>query len=356
MKIPHSKPTIERDDIDAVTAVLKSGFIAQGVVVERFEKEFARYNGARGGAAVSSGTAALYLALLALGIGRGGSVIIPSYSCIALYNAVKYTGAEPILADAVKDGWDMDVQQVEYYLKNNPKKKVKAMVGVHLFGKPVNMDDYMAISKKYSIPIIEDCAMAVGAEYKGKKVGSFGEASIFSFYATKVMTTGEGGMVVSNSKRILDKVKDLRDYDEKKGSALRFNYKMTDFQAAMGMTQLKKLPAFIKKRRKIAKEYMDGLKGAGLSLPETSNYCKDIYYRFVVKMNKPDRFIKEMEKKGIACRKPVFMPIHRIIKHKTLPNTDRIWKHAVSIPIYPLLKGDDVKKVVSNAKNILERL
>lgn len=356
MKIPHSKPTIEKGDIDAATAVLKSGFIAQGKVVKKFENAFAKYHEKRGGAAVSSGTAALHLALLALGIGRGDSVIIPSYVCIALYNAVKYTGAEPILADTVKDGWDMDAQQVENYLKNNPKKRVKAIVVVHLFGKPVNMDDYMAISKRYSIPIIEDCAMAVGAEYKGKKTGSFGEVSIFSFYATKVMTTGEGGMVISNSKEILDKVKDLRDYDEKKDSRSRFNYKMTDFQAAMGITQLKKLPVFIKKRRETAKKYINGLRGAALLLPETSAHCKNIYYRFVVMMNKPDRFIKDMEKKGIICRKPVFMPIHKIINSSSLPNTENIWKHAVSLPIYPTLKEGDVKRVILHTKKVLERL
>lgn len=355
MIIPHSKPTIEEDDIEAVSAVLKSGMISQGAVVESFEKIFAEYNGVKGGVAVHSGTAALHLALLSLGIGPGDRVIIPSYVCIAPYNSLRCVGAIPVLADSLKDRWEMDAQWAEDYLKKGSKdQRVKAIVVVHLFGKPLNMDDYMGISRKYSIPIIEDCAQSVGAEYHGKKVGSFGEVSIFSFYATKVMTTGEGGMVLSNSKKMLARIKDLREYDEKKDDQLRFNYKMTDFQAAMGISQLNKLPQFIEKRRRIAKKYMNGLQRLPISLPEPSDHTKDIYYRFVVRMDKPDQFMEEMKKRGIICRRPVFIPIHRIIKHRILPNSERIWKQAVSLPIYPSLREEAAVKVIRCTKKILE--
>lgn len=351
--IPHSKPTIQGDDIKAVSAVLKRCLISQGEGVERFEKLFSRYHGIEGGVAVSSGTAALHTAILALGIGKGDSVIIPTYACIAPYNAVRYAGAAPILADTVEDGWAMDAEQVEDYLKRDSKRRIRAIIVVHLFGKPVDMDAFMEISKRRSIPIIEDCALSLGAEYKGKKVGTFGEVSIFSFYATKVITTGEGGMIISNSRDILNRARDLREYDEKKDDTLRFNYKMTDFQAAMGISQLRKLPKFIEQRRRIARNYLDKLQNLPLSLPDRSEHTKDIYHRFVVKIKNSDRFIAAMKGKGIMCRKPVFMPVHRIIKRRALPNAEKIWKEAVSLPIYPLLDRDAVEKITACIKKVI---
>ncbi len=358
--IPHSRPTIGDKDIKAVSSVLKSGLIAQGAVVKEFEEAFSGYNGVQGGVAVSSGTAALHLALLALGVGKGDSVIIPSYSCIALYNAVRFTGARPVLADTAGDGWDISAEWVGNYLKGRAgNHRVKAIIIVHLFGKPVDMGDFMDISGRYSIPLIEDCALSVGAEYKGRKVGSFGELSIFSFYATKVMTTGEGGMVLSNSKELLTRARDLREYDEKGGNTLRFNYKLTDFQAALGLSQLGRLPEFIKKRRLIAKRYIHGLNGLPVSLRKEDSNKKDIYYRFVVRMNPPGRagrFIKEMGEEGIICRKPLFMPVHRLIKHRALPNTEHIWKEAVSLPIYPSLDQDSAERVITCAGKIIARM
>lgn len=351
--IPHSKSTIEKDDIKAVSSVLKSGLISQGEEVERFETLFPRYHGTKGGVAVSSGTAALHLSLLALGIGKGDSVIVPDYACIAPYNAVRYTGALPILADTVKDGWSMDAEWVENYLINSKIHNVKAIIVVHLFGRPADMDAFLYISRKYSVPVIEDCALSLGAEYKGKKVGSFGHVSVFSFYATKVITTGEGGLIISDSQDVLKRARDLREYDEKNDSKLRFNCKMTDIQAALGRSQLKKLPGFIKLRRRIAKHYLEGLQDLPLSLPEKSKHIKDIYYRFVVRMKNADKFIDDMRSKGIVCRRPVFMPVHKIVKQSSLPNAEKIWKEAVSLPIYPLLKEDDVNRIIECTKKVL---
>lgn len=352
--LPHSRSTIDTDDIKAVSSVLKSGLISQGEEVDRFETIFSRYHGTKGGIAVSSGTAALHLSLLALGVGKGDSVIVPTYSCIAPYNAVRYTGALPILADTVKDGWSMDAEWVEKYLTNSKKHNIKAIIVVHLFGRPADMDAFLYISSKYSIPVIEDCALSLGSEYKGNKVGSFGHVSVFSFYATKVITTGEGGMIISDSKEVLRRAKDLREYDEKKDSRLRFNCKMTDIQAALGRSQLKKLPGFIKQRRRIAKRYLEGLQNIPLSLPEKSKHIKDMYYRFVVRMKNADKFIGDMRAKGIVCRRPVFMPVHRIVKQTSLPNADKIWKEAVSLPIYPLLKEDALNRIIECTKKVLK--
>jgi dTDP-4-amino-4,6-dideoxygalactose transaminase len=353
--IPHSRSTIGEDDIRSVSSVLKSGLLSQGIAVSRFEEKFSRYHAAKGGVAVSSGTAALHLALLALGIGRDDRVIVPTYACIAPYNAVRYTGAVPVLADTVKNGWAMDAEWVEAYLKKVTKKKrVKAIVLVHLFGRPVEMDAFLDISKRYSIPIIEDCAMSVGAEYNGKKVGTFGQVSVFSFYATKVIATGEGGMLIANSKKLLNSIRDLREYDEKKGAGLRFNYKMTDIQAALGTSQLMKLPGFIKRRRRIAKDYLQNLEALPLSLPEQSGQAKDIYYRFVVRMKDPVRFMRNMQRNGIVCRRPVFLPVHRTIQQRILPNAEQMWKEAVSLPIYPLLEEDAVTRIIGCMRNVLQ--
>lgn len=353
--IPHSKSTIEKDDIHAVSSVLKSGLISQGEEVKRFETIFSRFHGTKGGIAVSSGTTALHLSLLALGIGRGDSVIVPTYSCIAPYNAVRYTGALPVLADTVENGWSMDAERVEDHIKKNSKKQnIRAIIVVHLFGRPADMDAFLYISGKYSVPVIEDCALSLGAEYKGKKVGSFGHVSVCSFYATKVITTGEGGMIMSGSKEVLQRARGLREYDEKKDSILRFNCKMTDIQAALGRSQLKKLPGFIKQRRRIAKRYLGGLQDLPFSLPEQSMHTKDIYYRFVVRMKNADKFISDMRSKGIVCRRPVFMPVHKIVKQSSLPNAEKIWKEAVSLPIYPLLKEDAVNRIIECTKKVLK--
>lgn len=352
--IPHSRSTIGRDDIRSVLSVLKSGLLSQGSMVQRFEERFTQYHAAQGGVAVSSGTAALHLALLALGAGRGDTVIIPTYACIAPYHAVRYTGAIPVLADTEKDGWSMDAEWVDAYLKENAKeKRVKAIVLVHLFGRPAEIDSFIDISRRYAVPIIEDCALSLGAEYKGKKVGTFGQVSVFSFYATKVITTGEGGMLITNSKKLLNSIRDLREYDEKNGTGLRYNYKMTEMQAALGMSQLKKLPAFIKKRRRIAKEYLDKLRALPLLLPEQPDHATDIYYRFVIRIKNPDRFMRQMQRHNIISRRPVFLPVHRTVRQRRLPNAEKIWKEAVSLPIYPLLEKDDEKRIIGCTRKIL---
>lgn len=355
--IPHSRPTIGKNEISAVASVLKSGLISLGSATGEFEKIFAKYHSVRGGVAVNSGTSALHTALLALGVTNGDAVIIPTYSCIALLNAVKYTGAKPVLADTAKGMWDMDAEWVESYLeKYSNRRRVKAIIAVHLFGKPADMDRLTDISNRYSIPLIEDCAMALGAEYKGRKVGSFGDISVFSFYATKVITTGEGGMLISNSPGILSAAKNLREYDEKKNGILRFNYKMTDFQSAMGISQMKRLPGFIKKRRLIAKKYIEGMKNMPIFFPEERINMKSIYFRFVIKTKNAGMFIRKMASNGIVCRRPVFMPIHRATGEDLLPNAERIWEEAVSLPIYPLLDEHSVNKVIASTRKTMERL
>lgn len=347
--IPHSRPTIDEADILDVTSVLRSGNIAQGSVVEKFEQELAGYIGVKSGVATSSGTAALHLALIALDITRKDTVALPSYVCTAVLNAVNYVGASPLLIDTHPDTFNMDVED----LKRKLTPQVKAVIVPHSFGLASDLEEIIALG----IPVIEDCAQSIGATYRNKLTGSFGNISIFSFYATKMITTGEGGMVVSNSEEFLRKIRDLRDYDNRENYGTRYNYKMTDFQAALGLSQLKKLNHFIEIRRKIAQRYNIELKNF-CSLPVNhGNDSKHIYYRYVINLRRDaESFLKLSKEKGINCERPIFKPLHRYLNLSGFINTDSVWEKAVSIPIYPTLTEKNMHIIIEFIKSAVTGL
>jgi dTDP-4-amino-4,6-dideoxygalactose transaminase len=349
--IPHSKPTLNKEEALAVVDVINSGYISQGKVVERFESDMARYIGIKGGVAVNSGTAAIHLSLISLGIKEGDDVAIPSYVCPALLNAINYVGANPLLIDINPDSYNISPDD----LKKKLTKKTRAVIVPHIFGLPANIKDILSIG----IPVIEDCAQSVGASYKERRVGSFADCAVFSFYATKVMTTGEGGMVVSNSNKILGKVRDLREYDHKADYIIRYNYKMTDIQAAIGISQLKKLNSFISNRKSIARLYTKRFSNLGIAIPKVYPESEHIYFRYVIKKNPPlppftkggmkgglEEDLKFFEANGVKCMRPVFKPIHRYLGLRGFPETDRVWNELISIPIYPSLSDDEVKKIL----------
>ncbi|MFC1814704.1 DegT/DnrJ/EryC1/StrS family aminotransferase [Thermodesulfobacteriota bacterium] len=336
-QIPHSRPTLGPEEVELSVAAIRSAQIAQGKMVQKFEQAFAGRVGVGQASATSSGTAALHVTLLAMGVGAKDEVIIPSYVCTALLNAVRYVGATPILADIDPETKNLDPNDV----KERLTRRTKVVIVPHLFGLAADMDEFMGLD----VPIIEDCAQSVGGTYGGKRLGSFGRAAIFSFYATKVMTTGEGGMVVSNSEELIERVKDLREYDEKNDYKIRYNYKMTNIHAAMGIAQLAKLDAFIQRRRSIAKQYYQALEGFGLRLPP-----KDpghIYFRYVIGLEYDSAvLIQNLRTKGVRCAKPVYRPLHRYLYQKGYPQTEKAWRQAISIPIYPSLSSRDTDRVI----------
>jgi len=325
--IPHSRPTLDEEDRQAVLNVLQTGRLVQGEQVAGFEAELSSMIGVSHAAAVSSGTAALHLALVALGAGDGDEVICPSYVCSALLHAVRCVKATPVIADIERDTFNIDVQDV----KKRMTAKTKAIIVPHLFGLPANLAEITSLG----IPVIEDCAQAPGSRFRNSFAGSFGVISIFSFYATKVIATGEGGMLLSSDAGLIEKIRDLRDYDERKDDALRYNYKMTDMQAALGRSQLRKIDGFIKRRREIAGHYDLILKKAGIPIPVTPPGREHIYYRYVILLDQAERFIEAMDQSGVACRRPVFQPLHRYLGLSGYSVTEDVWKKAVSIPIYP---------------------
>jgi perosamine synthetase len=337
IEIPHSKPTLGPEEIQAVSNVISSGYVAEGVIVQEFEQSFADYLNIGHAVAANSGTSALHLTLLALDVGPGDEVIIPSYVCCALLNAVNYTGATPVLADICPDTYNLDAADVIKRIND----RTRAIIVPHLFGLPADLDSLLALG----VPLIEDCAQAVGSEYAQRPVGTFGVAAIFSFYATKVITTGEGGMVVSNAKDIADRIRDLKTYDQKDDYRIRFNYKMTDIQAALGLAQLERLDTFIRRRRDIAGHFARSFKNLGLSLPPDGS--GHIYFRYVLGL-KTDAlsWMQVLARKGIGSDRPVFWPLNRQMDRKGCPASEKAWKNSLSIPIYPSLTDGEVTKVI----------
>jgi dTDP-4-amino-4,6-dideoxygalactose transaminase len=254
-----------------------------------------------------------------------------------LLNAVNFVGAAPVLAEIDPETYNLDPEDVKKRLTD----RTKAIIVPHIFGLSADLDDLLALN----VPVIEDCAQAVGSTYRRQYVGTFGEASIFSFYATKVMTTGEGGMVVSNSKGLIDRIKDLREYDNRDDYKIRYNYKMTDIQAAIGLAQLDRIEMFIERRREIAKSYNEAFDPLGLQLPPQDS--SHIYYRYVIGVGvNADPLIQTFRKQGIGCARPVYLPLHRYLNLGGYSRTEKAWEQTVSIPIYPSLTKENTDRVI----------
>lgn len=344
--IPHSRPTIDQEETAAVASVLQSGQLAQGEHVLSFEKALASLIGVAGAVAVSSGTAALHLALLALEIGEDDEVVIPSFVCPALLNAIRYVRAVPVLADINPETFNMDVRD----LRKRLTVKTKAVIVPHIFGLPADIREIVSLG----VPVIEDCAQSLGSRYEGSPTGSFGALAVFSFYATKVICTGEGGMIASDDSQLLGKIRDLRDYDEKNDGRLRYNYKLTDLQAAMGLAQLRKLPALIGRRRAIAGRYHEFFREHLLSMPVCPSDREHIYYRYIIRTERLLKLLDAGRDDGIAYRRPVFKPLHHYLGMTGYPKTDEAFSKSVSIPVYPSLSDTEVNTILDHLQSILK--
>lgn len=343
--ITHSKPCVGTAEIHRIRKVISSGRISSGKEAAAFESEMAEFMGLKTATAVSSGTAGLCLAMQVLGIKENDEVIIPSLVCTAVLNAVLFLRAKPVLADSAEE---CNISAID--VRKRITKRTKAIIVPHLFGQPADMKSLCALG----IPIIEDCAQTIGAECQGKMAGQWGEMSVCSFYATKILTTGEGGMVLSNNKKYNEKIRSIIDYDEKIRFSAGFNFKMTDFQAAMGRSQLKKLPNFISRRRYIAKRYNDALAEKSILLPLPPEDRGHIYFRYVVSnVKNTAKKMEAFQKLGISVRKPVFKPLHMYLGMEGFPQAGKIWETSLSLPIYPSLSDNDVERVKNTALKIL---
>ncbi len=348
--IEHSMPTIGLAEEKAVINVIRSKYLAEGDVVAKFENELSRYIGCFGGVATGTGTQALHLALLSLGVSRGDEVVIPSYVCRAVLNAVLYTGAKPILCDVNSKDYNMSFSEV----KNKISHRTKAIIVTHMYGCPAEVDKF----KEYGIPIIEDCAHSVGAEYEGRRVGGLGDLSIFSFEGTKYLVAGEGGMVLARNKYLFNKLQGLKEPDSL-NNTVKYTYRMTNLQAAIARVQLSRIGEFIKRRIEIAKMYENSFARYAFESPGKYQGKSHIFHRYMIKIKgNIHSFMKESYKKGIKVKQPVKpLPLYRYLKlsPKGFPNTEYIMKSAVSIPIYPTLTDRQIGYIIKIMKELLLR-
>lgn len=353
--IPHSSPTIGQEEIEAVERVLRSGRLAQGPEVEAFEFECAEFFGRPHAVAVSSGTAALHLALLAggagagagAGFGAGTAVAVPAYACAALATAVQLAGGKALLCDVGPD--------YNLALDTMPEQ-CRASIVPHLFGAVARLPERGLV--------IEDIAQSLG--------GTTGKASaiaVASFYATKLMTTGEGGMVLTGDESIAAAVRDCRDYDNRDDLARRFNYKMTDFQAALGRVQLRRLPGFIERRRETAGRYMEAFGPLPLGLPNPDGH---VFFRYVVATESRDGLERHLNGEGIEAKRPVYRPAHHYLPQaeaedkaevesedvvKALdhyPGADAAHRTGLSLPIHPSMVEEDIDHVIRSVRIFFE--
>lgn len=321
--IPHSKPFIGEEEIEAVSRVLRSGHLAQGAETEAFEAECAALVGRRYGVATSSGTAALQLALAVLNLGEGHAVAIPSYACAALPQAVCARRAKPVLCDSGED-YNMEPNAVP--------AGVHAAIVPHLFGARAALPVFDGI-------LLEDIAQSIGGT-----TGTSGVVSIASFYATKLCTAGEGGMLLTDDEGLAEAARDRRDYDNRDDFVERFACKMTDFQAALGRVQLRRLPGFIKRRREIAHQYDAAFSGLPIALPRGRDH---VYFRYVIAVREREKLEQHLRAGGIEAKRPVFRPAHHYFGGDC-PNVDRAYDRALSLPIYPGLLPAEVQTVIES--------
>jgi perosamine synthetase len=345
-----------------VNECLESTWISsKGEFIERFEKDFSRYSTIKHTVAVSNGTVALHLALLALGIGPGDEVIVPAFTYVASVNAIVYVGAKPIFVDSLSDSWQMDPSQI----KDRITGSTKAIMAVHVYGQPCEMDDIMSIAKENGLMVIEDCAEALGSIYKGKHVGSFGDISTFSFFGNKTITTGEGGMVATNTAALADKVTSLKGQGLAKGKeywhdVLGYNYRMTNICAAIGVAQLERIDLFERRKQKIAKLYESLFeKIEGVTFHKKVGDVNHSYWMCSVLFRSQaqrDRARSALASKGIETR-PLFPPVNLMPMHEdgqNYPVAENLAKRGINLPSWPGLTDKQVQYIADTIQNALE--
>ena len=368
--IPVNSPLIDGSESDYLQKCIETGWISsEGPFVEDFEHEFANLCNRKHAVAVSSGSAALELAVHALGINKGDEVIIPTFTIISCVAPLIRIGAIPILVDADPLTWNIDVNQIEQRIST----RTKAIMAVHIYGLPVDMDPLLTLAKKYGLMVIEDAAEAHGLLYKDKICGSFGNISTFSFYPNKLITTGEGGMVLTDDDTIAEKCRSLRNLCFQKNKRfiheeLGWNFRMTNMQAALGLAQIERLDEFIKKKRSMGQKYNELLRGLNnIQLPTIkTSYSENIYWVFGLVLDEnildnADSIMKKLKTCGVGTR-PFFWPIHLqplikkmgLFRTDSFPIAEKIARKGFYIPSGLGLTDSEINRVSSKLRAILD--
>lgn len=346
--IPQSRPDLRASDFAYIRKILKTKQVAGGHLVAELERAFQQCVKAQYAASTSSGTAALHLGLLALGVGPGDEVLVPSYTCASVLQAVQHAGARTRLLDIDEETMNVTGPTVRRELT----KRTKAVIVTHTFGFPAPLDELLRVG----VPVIEDCALALGATYDGRPVGSMGTLSVFSMYATKVICAGEGGMVCTDDRDIIRRVRDLNGPDQREDWQGRYNYKLSDLAAGLALKQIRRLPSLIARRRAIAARYLRAFKTCPVEFQHSVPKAEPNYYRFVVRTPRAAGVIANAHRAGIWCDRPVFRPLHHYFDRATrgtLPATEAVFHSTVSIPIYPALSEREVAWIARHMRRIL---
>jgi perosamine synthetase len=362
--IPIMQPSLNGNELAYVTDCIRTGWISsQGSYVKKFERMFSERCGLPFALATSNGTTALHLALVSLNIGPGDEVIVPDFTFAASINAVLYTGATPVLVDINKDDWTLDIEATKKAITS----RTKAIMPVHIYGSPCDMDAILDLAKKHSIFIVEDCAEALGSSYKGKPVGTFGDVAAFSFFGNKTITTGEGGMLLFKDKKTYEYAAVLRDHGMSKERRywhehLGFNYRMTNMQAAIGVAQMERLDQIVERKMHLAQKYntllqtFEGLHTQNVSADGISSYW--LYTLLVLPESSfsRDELAKKLAKNGIETR-PAFFPLHHMPLYAPYQNNNDFFnskfvsQHGISLPSYADITDEEIKDVAKAIKN-----
>ena len=372
--IPYGHQWIDEEDIEEVVEVLKSDWITTGPKIEEFETALCKYIGCKYAVAVNSGTSALDIAVQALNLPAGSEIITTPFTFVATSNAVLYNNLKPAFVDIEKETRNINPEEI----RKKITEKTKAVIYVDYAGHPCDIEEIKDIAEEHDLYLIEDASHAIGAEYKGRKVGNFADMTVFSFHPVKHITTGEGGAVVTNNEDFYEKLKMLRNHGIDKSALDRFgpkagwaydlkflgrNYRITDFQAALGISQLKKLNAFIRRRGEIVEKYNAAFDAVSeIETPIAKPYVKPAWHIYTVLLKSIDRdvFFSVMRGKGIGVNLH-YIPIYRFsyyqenfnINPKDFPVTEEVFSKIVTLPLFPRMEDEEVEYVIENTKNII---
>lgn len=368
--IPVSEPLFGQEEEDLVVDCVRTGWISsEGKYVQELEELCAKYSDVKEGIAVCNGTAALAVAVEALDLPKGSEVILPSFTIISCVLAIIEAGLKPVLVDADPETWCMDTDQVEKKITKN----TSAIMAVHIYGHPVDMDPLFDMAKKHDLKIIEDLAEAHGTTYKGIKCGALSDIAIISFYANKLITTGEGGMILTNHKKYADRARSLRNLafkPEKRflHTEIGHNYRLSNIQAAVGVAQIRKIEKFIERKIEMARMYNEGLKDLPLQLPVKKDYARNIYWMYALTINDEVgidavELAKRMHAKNVQTR-PFFIGLHEqpvlhdlgLFINESYPVTERISKQGLYLPSGQAITNDQINHIVKSMIEVFSEL
>jgi perosamine synthetase len=365
--IKVNEPLLGQRELEYVSKCIKTGWISSaGTFIDRFEEKWAEYCGMNHGIAVCNGTVALELAVEILNFPRNSEIILPSFTIISCAQAITKAGCIPVVVDCNPDTWCMDVEHVKLAIS----EKTKAIMPVHIYGHPVDMDAILNLAEKHNLIVIEDAAEAHGAEYKMQKCGSLGDMSCFSFFANKIITSGEGGMILTNNDDLADRLRSFRNlcFNQRRRflhEEIGHNYRLTNIQAALGVAQLERIESFVDRKREVANKYNEGLSELPLQLPVEESWAKNVYWMYGIVPDESaeldaSHLAQKLMDQGVETR-PFFLGIHKqpvfqkmgFFKDLSLPITEKLSKQGLYLPSGQAITDEQIEVVIEAVKNTL---